>query len=192
MRNEKELELPYKKINSKSRDFNIKNIPETGSKENFNNQDEQYLNIHRYNKSSVNFKKYKTTSSFFPQSSISAVSLNFNNRRLMGISEYQSSNSLRNSSYVWSFTRSDRFTGGVYKRPATDSIYKLPDTRSIRFTNQGYGERKDLRPTAGNNSPPPNQYFIRSCFEDNLIKKKGPSILDKIPGLVQLNNYFTN
>jgi hypothetical protein len=188
MRDEKQLEPLYSKISAKSRDFNNKNLPETGSRENFDNQDDQYLNIHRYNKSSVNFKKHKTTSSFFPQSSTSAVSLNFNNRRLMGISEYQSSNSLRNSSYVWSFTRSDRFSGGVYKRSATDSIYKLPDTRSERFTIQGYGERKDLRPVPGNNSPPPNRYFIRSCFEENLVKKKGPSILDKIPGLVQLIN----
>ncbi len=124
--------------------------------------------------------KFKTQSIFHSTTS----SQNFPNARLLGISEYQSSNSLQNSSYVWSFTKSNRFLGGVYRRPLTDSIYKLPDSKNGRFTTPGYGERRDLRPTRGKNSPPPNSYLIKTCFDVNLEKRKGAKILDKIPLLV--------
>lgn len=125
--------------------------------------------------------KYKTQSVF----NSTVYSMNPLNPRLLGISEYQSSNSLQNSSYVWSFTKSDRFLGGVYSRPLTDSMYKMPESKIGRYTTPGHGERKDLRPIKGKNSPPPNSYFIKTCFDVNLEKKKGPKILDKLLGLVK-------
>jgi hypothetical protein len=185
MKDNKLYDSLHVKISPKSGNFNKMDMDRIADRDNFAYDDERIVDNHRYNKSSFNFaRKNKTQSAFFPNFSVS-TSLNFNNRRLMGMSEYQSTNSLRNSSHIWSFTKSDRFSGGVYKRAATDTIYKLPDTKSDRWTSQGYGERKDLRPTPGANSPPSNKYNIRSCFEDNLTKKKGPLILDKIPGLVR-------
>ena len=145
------------------------------------NEDER-LNTHmKFSKSNSNFNsgnKFKTQSYFHSVSHSQNLS---NNSRLMGMSQFQSSNSLRNSSYVWSFSKSGRFS---YKKPMTDSIYKLPDTKTDRFTTQGYGERKELRSSKGQNSPPLNTYEIKTCFDFNLEKKKGPLIHEKIPGLV--------
>jgi hypothetical protein len=108
--------------------------------------------------------------------------------RLMGISQFQSTNSLQNSIHVCSFTKSDRFNGGVYKKPLSDSMYNLPETKSQRYTTPGYGHRGELSPATGTNSPPPNKYFIKSRFDMNMEKKKGPIILGKINGLVKIKH----
>jgi hypothetical protein len=125
--------------------------------------------------------KHKTQSTL----NLSTTSQIMISPRLMGISKYQSTNSLQNSSYMWSFTKSDRFDAGLNKKPLNDSIIHLPDTKSERYTSQGYGHRSELSSAAGRNSPPPNKYFIKSCFDLNIEKKKGPKILGKLQGMVQ-------
>lgn len=148
--------------------------------------DDENLKLNkRSNRTSYEFnsgKKPKKTQSMF----FSTISQNLNNVRLPGMSEFQSTNSMQNSSYIWTFSKAHRFSS-VYKRPATDSIYTVPDWKSGRYTTQGFGNKYDLRPLQGRNSPPPNTYRIKSCFEINAEKKKGPLIHNKIPGLVNTN-----
>ena len=112
-------------------------------------------------------------------------SRNSNNPRLLGMSEFQSSSSFRNSTVVWSFSKSGRFTNGVYKKPLTDSLYELPDKKSHRSTTQGLGKRYDIRPLQGRDSPAADTYRVMSFVENNLQKKKGYFISEKTPELVR-------
>jgi hypothetical protein len=111
-------------------------------------------------------------------------SINLNNPRYLGMSEYQSSNSLQNSTYVWSFPKSHRFSGG-YKNAITDTIYNLPEHKNERYTTQGYGKRTELLTAQGRNSPPPNTYRIKSFIDLNFQNKKGMSIHEKVAELVK-------
>jgi hypothetical protein len=124
-------------------------------------------------------QKMKSTSMFS-----STCMSNVNNPRLLGISQFQSSNSLQNSTSSWTFTKANRFSHGNYKRNLTDSIYSLPEFKNRRYTTQGLGGRKDLRPRVGSCSPPPDTYNIKTCFDVNIQKRKGMSLLQKVPALV--------
>lgn len=100
------------------------------------------------------------------------------------MSPYKSSSSLQNSVYSWSFTKTGKFNG-MYKKLPSDSMYSIPDGKSTRYTSQGYGSRVDLKNKAGQNSPPPNTYKIKSCFEQSVEHRKGPIILQKYPQIVK-------
>jgi hypothetical protein len=102
------------------------------------------------------------------------------------MSEYKSSNVLQNSVYSWTFSKSYRFDGSIYRKPLTDSIYNIPDKKTHRTTSMGYGKRYDLLPLEGRISPPPNSYNIKSCFEINAKERKGNSISDKYPPQVNI------
>ncbi len=102
------------------------------------------------------------------------------------MSPYKSSSSLQNSVHSWSFSKTGRFYG-LYKRPASDSMYSIPVAKSSRFTSQGFGRRIDLKNPAGQNSPPPNSYRIKSCFDQSLEHRKGAVLLEKTPPIVKIN-----
>lgn len=99
------------------------------------------------------------------------------------MSPYKSTSSLQNSVYSWSFAKTGRFDG-LYKKPTSDSMYLIPDGKSSRFTSQGFGRRADMKNPAGQNSPPPNTYQIKSCFERSVEHCKGAVLLEKIPSIV--------
>ncbi len=99
------------------------------------------------------------------------------------MSPFKSSNSLQNSVYSWSFSKTGRFNG-LYKKPISDSIYNVPERKSSRFTSQGYGKRYELKNPNGQGSPPPNTYKIKSCFERSVDHKKGALFLEKYPPIV--------
>lgn len=65
-----------------------------------------------------------------------------------------------------------------YKK-LNDNIYNIPSSASTRFTIQGYGKRKDLRPEYGVGVPSPDSYLIKSVFDINKIKRKGPIMAGK-------------
>lgn len=106
---------------------------------------------------------------------------NTGNFRLLGMSTYQSVNSLQNSVHTWTFNRADRWKGGTYRKCLTDSIYTLPGSLSTRYTTFGYGVRKDFRPIPGRESPSPDRYSIRSIFDSKKTKGKTISLKLKQP-----------
>lgn len=101
------------------------------------------------------------------------------------MSPYKSSNSLQNSVYSWSFSKTGRFDG-LYKKPTSDSMYCVPEGKSSRFTSQGYGKRYEIKNVAGHNSPPPNTYKLKSCFEKSIDQRKGALLLEKYPKIVNI------
>jgi len=108
---------------------------------------------------------------------------NINNQRKFGMSPFKSTNSLQNSVYSYGFPKTRRFDG-MYKKPISDSIYSIPENRSFRYTTLGFGKRLELKTKAGRNSPPPNTYNIKSCFEKSVEHRKGVLLLEKVPSIV--------
>ncbi len=104
------------------------------------------------------------------------------------MSPYKSSNSLQNSVYSWSFSKTGRFDG-FYKKPISDSFYTIPEGKSTRYTSQGFGGRLDIKNAKGQNSPPPNTYKIKSCFEKSVDFKKGALLLEKCISIV-INSFY--
>lgn len=107
------------------------------------------------------------------------------------MSPFKSTNSLQNSIYSWSFSKTGRFDG-MYKKPISDSIYSIPEGRNFRYTTQGFGKRSEIKNHAGRNSPPPNAYNIKSCFEKSVEHKKGVLLLEKVPPIVIKKKIYLN
>ena len=63
----------------------------------------------------------------------------------------------------WSFSKASRFR----KKMLNDcpEMVELPSTLEKRSTSFGFGKRYELVNTRGKDSPSPNVYKIRSCFE---------------------------
>lgn len=101
------------------------------------------------------------------------------------MSPFKSTNSLQNSVYSWSFSRTGRFDG-MYKKPISDSMYSIPEGKSCRYTSQGFGKRIELKNQTGRNSPPPNSYLIKSCFDKSVEHRKGALLLEKNSPIVKL------
>jgi hypothetical protein len=99
------------------------------------------------------------------------------------MSQHKSATSLQNSVYSWSFSKSSRFRDN--KASEKGSLYTLPDFKNRRAPSLGFGTKYDLRPLQGRDSPPPNTYRIKTVFDINMIKKKGPIILEKLSGAVK-------
>jgi len=100
------------------------------------------------------------------------------------MSPFKSSNSLQNSVYSWSFSKTGRFDG-TYRKPISDSMYSIPDGKNMRFTTQGFGKRYELKNITGRSSPPPNTYHIKSCFDKSVEHRKGALMLEKVPPIVK-------
>jgi hypothetical protein len=106
------------------------------------------------------------------------------------MSPYKSSSTLQNSVYSYSFSKQERFSG--IKINCIDSIYNLPETKSLRFTSQGFGNKLEMINPTGLGSPPPNSYRLKSCFENSIDKKKGPLFMEKFSPLVSFYFLFLN
>jgi hypothetical protein len=101
------------------------------------------------------------------------------------MSAYKSSSTLQNSVYSYSFPKQERFTEKI--KNCVDTMYNLPETKSNRFTSQGFGSKLENINPSGLGSPAPNSYRLKSCFENSLDKKKGPVFLEKFSPLVNIN-----
>jgi hypothetical protein len=139
-----------------------------------------------------NQKTYKSTINFNttmnlknPKTQyVNTLSSNLASVRYLGISDFHSVNSLQNSSYVWSFGKSDRF---VHKKPLIDSFYNVTGSFNNRSTTLGFGKKLQLKNLQGRNSPPPDTYTLNSQFENSKDSKKGKTIHEKFP-LMVFNN----
>ena len=103
---------------------------------------------------------------------------NVNNPRYLGFSEFHSSNSLQNSSYIWTFPKAKRSRRKDILK-LNDNIYNIPNFKTTRSAGMGYGKRKDFLHIFGVNTPSPSAYDIKSLFDINLIKKKGNTFTGK-------------
>ena len=92
------------------------------------------------------------------------------NPRYLGFSEFQSKNTLLNSSYCWSFSKDKRFDS-INTSKINDHLYTLPSVMTLRSTTLGLGERKDLRPVCVLGDP--GAYNLNSIFDSNKHFKKG-------------------
>ena len=92
------------------------------------------------------------------------------NPRYLGFSEFQSKNTLLNSSYCWSFSKDKRFDS-INTSKINDHLYTLPSVMTLRSTTLGLGERKDLRPICVLGDP--GAYNLNSIFDSNKLFKKG-------------------
>ena len=92
------------------------------------------------------------------------------NPRYLGFSEFQSKNTLLNSSYCWSFSKDKRFDS-INTSKINDQLYTLPSVMTLRSTTLGLGERKDLRPVCVLGDP--GAYNLNSIFDSNKHFKKG-------------------
>ena len=86
------------------------------------------------------------------------------------ISSFESAFSLQKSICKYSFPKSIRFTE---KPILTDAIYNLRTEPEKRGTSIGYGCKTELAQRELKNVPSPNDYMIRSLFDQNLAFKKG-------------------
>ena len=92
------------------------------------------------------------------------------NPRYLGFSEFQSKNTLLNSSYCWSFSKDKRFDS-INTSKINDHLYTLPSVMTLRSTTLGLGERKDLRPVCVLGDP--GAYNLNTIFDSNKHFKKG-------------------
>ena len=97
--------------------------------------------------------------------------------RMPGYSLFQSSNTLQNSSHIYSMPKALRMDHKQDKK-LCDNIYNIPDQKSKRFTSLGYGQRSNLIRDASR-YPSPQSYKYESLFDYNLKHKKGITILGK-------------
>ncbi len=138
---------------------------------------------------SINTEKSCPKYMKFGLESLNVLSKNINNRRYLGFSQFQSSNTLQNSSYIWSFPKTQRTRRKDYMK-YNDNIYNIPDFKTTRTTNLGYGIRKIFNNIKRKDEPSPASYTIKSLFEYNLDKKKGPIMTNK-PKFSWKNNRYS-
>jgi len=118
------------------------------------------------------------------------VMSNIRNPRSFGMSEYHSTNSLRNSIQSWTIGKDNRFKNN-YKTILTDSIYNIPDNKNLRHTSLGFGNKHNLMPLEGRGVPGPDTYNLKSQIEINLQKKKGALIYTNTQPVILLYNLLT-
>jgi hypothetical protein len=112
---------------------------------------------------------------------------NISNMRRPGYSEFQSSNTLQNSSHIYSFPKSIRMDNKLNKK-LCDNIYNIPEQKSTRFTTLGYGKRGNASSELSK-YPSPQEYEYESLFDYNLKHKKGITILGKPSNPMSKENF---
>ena len=93
------------------------------------------------------------------------------------MSEYQSSNTLLNSTKSITIPKENRFKF-LYRKAECDNIFKLNSCLSNRSTSQGFANKLDFTKSA-KKTPAPNTYNLSSSFFFN--KNKAPSLRLKLP-----------
>ena len=130
--------------------------------------------IPEYDKRSKEFRKIFRINGI---KSLHILDNNISNMRRPGYSEFQSSNTLQNSSHIYSFPKSIRMDNKLNKK-LCDNIYNIPEQKSTRFTTLGYGKRGNASSELSK-YPSPQEYEYESLFDYNIKHKKGITILGK-------------
>lgn len=120
--------------------------------------------------------------------SLHVLDRNIGNVRYPGFSEFFSSNVLQNSSYCWSIGKDARIKDKFYKK-YNDNIYNIPDSKTARYTIQGYGTRGEFWIPYGKGDPSPDRYNILSVFDINFKKRKGASFGVKLNYISRESKY---
>ena len=92
------------------------------------------------------------------------------------VSSFQSSFSLQNSIFKYSFPKTNRF---IQKSPPSDVIYNIPTELSTKATSLGFGRKSDLADKNAKDTPSANNYVITSLFDKNIKEKKGYPIASR-------------
>ena len=98
------------------------------------------------------------------------------NPRLLGLSNFQSSNTLQNSTPIHTFEKAPRSEKLAYR--GGSNMYNYVEKSTKLGVGMGLGNKLNFSNSKAS-SPGPARYKIRSIFEENLIKHKGSTILGK-------------
>ena len=123
-------------------------------------------------------EEYRRKFKIYGLKSCSVLKNNVGNCRYPGFSEFNSSNGLQNSHYMWGLPKDMRFKEKNY-RQLCDNIYQLPSINNKRSAGIGYGNRMNLFKSSGKFSPSPAEYKIKTLFECNKDMNKGATISTK-------------
>jgi hypothetical protein len=105
---------------------------------------------------------------------------NIGNWRYPGISEFQSDNSFQNSSHCLSFSKSSRFNNKTTFSKANDNkFYDIKPGLSNINTSFTRAKRISLFQKILDNTPSPQEYYIKGIYENNVLHKKGTVIKKK-------------
>ena len=140
--------------------------------------------IPEYDKRSKEFRKIFRINGI---KSLHILDNNISNMRRPGFSEFQSSNTLQNSSHIYSYTKSIRMDNKLNKK-LCDNIYNIPEQKSTRFTTLGYGKRGNASSELSK-YPSPQEYEYESLFDYNIKHKKGITILGKPSNPMSKENF---
>lgn len=126
-----------------------------------------YRNIHNYNKKNA-------------LHSMQILLNNIGNCRYPGISEFQSDNSFQNSSHCLSFSKSSRFNNKTTFSKASDfKFYDIKPRLSNSNSSFTRAKRISLFHKILDNTPSPQEYYIKGICENNISHKKGMVIKNK-------------
>lgn len=154
------------KENKKSK----KSITESSEKDSNKNKNTKKSNSKAKTLYKYTYESSKTFNSFV------------NNPRYMGFYQYNSSTTLRNSSYIFSFPKNKRFiTENLSKMGHSDKMYNLPMLKSTRATGFGFGNKLSLQSSYGIGTPSPDRYHLLTYVDLNRRHNKGPKFLEKLP-----------
>lgn len=112
----------------------------------------------------------------YPNVNRSSLSYSLSTPLLIPPSEFQSSNTLRNSKHNVIFNKSIRFFKPKCEEKST-KFYNIPSLISKRSAGIGYGKRSALVPLF--KTPAPGQYEHQSSIDEKLLKRKGVTIAIK-------------
>lgn len=59
-------------------------------------------------------------------------------------------------------------------------MYSIPDQKSEKYCTFGIGDRPKMVNYAGNSSPPPNTYSLKTSVDFNKLHKKGSSLGERL------------
>lgn len=114
-----------------------------------------------------------------------------NNPRKFGLSEFQSSHSIQNSTITYSIPKQERFKN--LSKGWNDNFYIQSQVSSKRSTTLGKGNKLDMSKLVSRNSPSPDTYNLNSTLKKNYVTIKSKfqdSSLNcklKIPGPADYN-----
>lgn len=97
------------------------------------------------------------------------------------IPTFQSCSTFQTGNLIaYSIPKQQRFRNS-YKKASCESIYTLPELKSPRSTTMGFGFRKEfINKKELDQKPSPVEYNFNSLFLDNIHKRKGYTISNRI------------
>jgi len=124
------------------------------------------------NSRGINLKKFSNLNTIVSKN----LSLNSSTSKYP-VTSYISNSTLQSGIASYSIPKTTRFKNS-YKEASCSSIYNMPEYKSTGITI-GNSSRKELWDKEKANIPSTHDYVFTSLFEDNIIKNKGYTIVNK-------------